>query len=49
MSQILCANVTGGLAYAMMCTKPDISFAVGMVHNFKVTQDLFIESNENDL
>ncbi|XP_037496021.1 secreted RxLR effector protein 161-like [Jatropha curcas] len=35
MNQVPYANAVGSLMYAMMCTRPDICFAVGMVSRYQ--------------
>ena len=35
MAHVPYANVVGSLMYAMMCTRPDICYAVGLVSRFQ--------------
>ncbi|XP_057965380.1 secreted RxLR effector protein 161-like [Malania oleifera] len=35
MKDVPCASVVGSLMYAQMCTRPDISFAVGMLRRYQ--------------
>ena len=35
MKKVPYANVVGSLMYAMLCTRPDISYAVGMVNRYQ--------------
>ena len=35
MEKIPYANVVGSLMYVMLCTRPDISYAVGMVSRYQ--------------
>lgn len=35
MARVLYASAVGKLMYAMMCTRPDISFAIGMISRFQ--------------
>ena len=40
MEQIPYASMVGSLMYAQTCTKPDISFVVGMLHRYQSTLGL---------
>ena len=35
MARVPCANAVGSLMYAMMCTRPAICYAVGLVSRFQ--------------
>jgi len=40
MNNILYANAVGSLMYAMLCTRPDICFAVGLVSRYQSNPEL---------
>ena len=42
MARVPYANAIGSLMYAMMCTWPDICYAVRLVADFNLIQDLLI-------
>ena len=42
MSNVAYASAVGSLIYVMLCTRPDICFAVGLVSRYQATQDLLI-------
>ena len=42
MSKVPYASAIGSLMYAMLCTRPDICFAVGMVSRYQAILDLLI-------
>ena len=39
MSRVPYASVVGSLMYAMMCTRPDICYVVGLVNRFQSNPD----------
>ena len=40
MRQVLYASTVGSLMYAMLCTRPDICFAVGIVNQYQSNRRL---------
>uniref|UniRef100_A0A7N2L5Y3 Retrovirus-related Pol polyprotein from transposon TNT 1-94 n=1 Tax=Quercus lobata TaxID=97700 RepID=A0A7N2L5Y3_QUELO len=42
------AQVVGSIMYVMLCTRPDLSFAVSLVSRFQSNPDSDFSSNTND-
>lgn len=42
MRKVPYSNTISNLMYTILCTRPDISFAIGTFSQFEATQDLFI-------